>query len=248
MKILFSPSEGKHKGGTFPPLNETSFFIPELYNKRKQIINLYQEYIQSLNSHELSNFFGLKDLEEINYYKTLDLSTQNTDFAISRYDGVAYDYLDFTSLPQSSKNFVFENCIIFSNLFGPIRAKDLLPDYRFKQGVKLDKFVVEKFYKEHFQKPLDEFLKGEFLLDLRAGFYDKFYIPSDSYVTMKFLKNGKIVSHFAKAYRGTVLRDLALLETEIYSVEELEKVKFEGIELIDKVSLRNKIELIYERI
>lgn len=44
------------------------------------------------------------------------------------------------------------------------------------------------------------------MLDLRAGFYDKFYTPKKKVSTYKFLKNGKIVSHYAKAYRGILLR------------------------------------------
>ena len=31
------------------------------------------------------------------------------------------------------------------------------------------------------------------VLDLRAGFYDKFYIPKDTSTTLKFLKEGKVV-------------------------------------------------------
>ncbi|EAI2110022.1 peroxide stress protein YaaA, partial [Campylobacter coli] len=46
---------------------------------------------------------------------------------------------------------------------------------------------------------------NEELLDLRAGFYDKFYTPKRKFSTYKFIKKGKVVSHFAKAYRGILL-------------------------------------------
>ncbi|EAH7072891.1 peroxide stress protein YaaA [Campylobacter upsaliensis] len=91
-------------------------------------------------------------------------------------------------------------------LFGVIRACDTLPFYKFKQGAKLKDFNVEYFYKKHFSKALDKFLNEEEVLDLRAGFYDKFYTPKKKVSTYKFLKNGKIVSHYAKAYRGILLR------------------------------------------
>ncbi|EHV5181445.1 peroxide stress protein YaaA, partial [Campylobacter jejuni] len=43
------------------------------------------------------------------------------------------------------------------------------------------------------------------ILDLRAGFYDNFYTPKKKFYTYKFVKNGKVISHFAKAYRGILL-------------------------------------------
>ncbi|EAL8182089.1 peroxide stress protein YaaA, partial [Campylobacter jejuni] len=75
----------------------------------------------------------------------------------------------------------------------------------FKQGAKIGKFAIEKFYKEHFSKALDEYLENKEILDLRAGFYDKFYTPKKKFYTYKFVKNGKVISHFAKAYRGILL-------------------------------------------
>ncbi|HDV8166404.1 TPA: peroxide stress protein YaaA [Campylobacter jejuni] len=90
-------------------------------------------------------------------------------------------------------------------LFGIVRANDTLPFYKFKQGAKIGNFAIEKFYKEHFSKALDEYLENEEILDLRAGFYDKFYTPKKKFYTYKFVKNGKVISHFAKAYRGILL-------------------------------------------
>ncbi|EJD3103234.1 peroxide stress protein YaaA, partial [Campylobacter jejuni] len=84
-------------------------------------------------------------------------------------------------------------------------ANDTLPFYKFKQGAKIGNFTIEKFYKEHFSKALDEYLENEEILDLRAGFYDKFYTPKKKFYTYKFVKNGKVISHFAKAYRGILL-------------------------------------------
>jgi len=70
----------------------------------------------------------------------------------------------------------------------------------------LVKFIPDKFYKERFSYQLDLYLGKSDILDLRAGYYDKIYKVTKPYTTLKFLKNGKTVSHWAKAYRGKVLK------------------------------------------
>ena len=55
---------------------------------------------------------------------------------------------------------------------------------------------------------------------------------------MKFLKNGKVVSHWAKAYRGMVLRQIA--QNQIDSFAKLRDFSFEGLELVEIVSKKSE--------
>ncbi|WP_291953039.1 peroxide stress protein YaaA, partial [Campylobacter sp.] len=129
--------------------------------------------------------------------------------AIKRYSGIAYNFLNYEKLDLEEKRYIDENVIIFSNLFGPIKANDILPYYKFKQGKKIKNFNIEKFYKDNFSKELDDLLKNEVVIDLRAKFYEKFYTLNQPYISFTFLKNSKILSHYAKAYRGIILNFLA---------------------------------------
>lgn len=173
-----------------------------------QALTHYENFIKSSDDEALKELFGVKNPKEFNKFKQ-DLKEAPTNRAIELYSGVSYQFLDFKNLDKQSQNYILENTLIFSNLFGVVRANDTLPFYKFKQGAKIGNFAIEKFYKEHFSSALDEFLKDENIIDLRAGFYDKFYTPKKSFSTYKFIKNGKIVSHFAKAYRGVLLKILA---------------------------------------
>jgi cytoplasmic iron level regulating protein YaaA (DUF328/UPF0246 family) len=130
--------------------------------------------------------------------------------------------------------------IIFSNLFGSILAKYPIPNYKLKQGEKLDSFTIEKFYKEHFSDSLDVLLENEFTIDLRAGFYLKFYTPKINHITMKFLKNGKVVSHWAKAYRGAIAKELAHFQPE--NEQEFQKIHFENLEIKEIIKRKNSNE------
>ncbi len=208
MKILLAPAETKNIGGDKKPFCKDNFFLSSLFSKREEVFNIYEKFISSCTLEELSSWFGLKKLEDVKRYKQ-SLKAKVTMKAISRYNGVAFDALAYDTLNLKTQNYIDENVILFSNLFGPIKAKDLIPNYKYKQGAKLPNINIEKFYNENFTESLDSFV-GEEVIDLRAGFYEKFYkVKNAQVITIKFIKDGKVVSHWAKFYRGKVLQEIA---------------------------------------
>ncbi|WP_410689343.1 peroxide stress protein YaaA [Campylobacter lari] len=218
MKILFSPSESKNKTNTQTCINENSFVFSNLYSKRLEVLTKYKNHIKQCSEGELEKFFGVKDKNEMQEL-TQNIITKDTIKAIQRYNGVAFDYLDYENLSEVSREYIDENVLIFSNLFGPILAKDLIPYYKLKQGEKIKDFNIEKFYKDNFSDEVDKFLENELIIDLRAKFYEKFYTIKRPFLTLTFLKKSKSLSHFAKAYRGKMLRILA--SKNIHSKEAL---------------------------
>ena len=242
MIILFSPSEGKLEGGTLPPFNQQSLIFPELYSKRLEVIEQYQALTKQGNNEVLYELFGIKDPKEYGRY-TESFVNLPTMKAIERYDGVAYDYLSYTQLTHEAQLYIDTHTIIFSNLFGPIRAGDTIFDYKLKQGSSIGSFLPDKHYKESFSSALDEMIGENEILDLRAGYYDKFYVPNKSSVTLKFLKEGKVVSHWAKAYRGIVLREAA--KYHIDSIQDLIALDIEGLMVREIVETKKKKEVVY---
>lgn len=244
MKILFSPSESKSQESVHKSINEDSFIFPSLYQKRLEIVNKFSVHVYNASVDELREIYGTKDEEECLRLKKLNLLNSQTIEAIQRYRGVAYEYLDFKSLSECEKNYLYNGVLIFSNLFGPLMAKDKIPYYKLKQGSKIRDFKIEAFYKQNFSKEIDALLQDEFVIDLRAGFYEKFYTLKQPYITMKFLKDSKVVSHWAKAYRGMILRDLAKYKPE--SIEEFENIKFKNLHVKEIIESKHKREYIFE--
>lgn len=242
MIILFSPSEGKREGGILPPLTQDSLIFPDLYAKRLAVIEHYQTLTQKGCDEELYELFGIKDSKEYGRYKH-PFGEMPTMKAIERYNGVAYEYLTYPQLPSEAQNYIDTHTIIFSNLFGPIRAGDAIFDYKLKQGATIGSFIPDKHYKVGFSDALDEMIGEEEILDLRAGYYDKFYIPKKPSVTLKFLKGGKVVSHWAKAYRGIILREAA--NHQISSIEELIAMNVEGLMILEIIERKMKKEIVY---
>jgi len=242
MIILFSPSEGKRAGGELPPLSASSLIFPEHYPKRLEVMEGYEKVIREGCNEALEALFGIKDTRVFERYR-ISFENAPTMKAVIRYDGVAYDYLNYPTLCYEAQHYIDTHVILFSNLFGPIRAGDAIPDYKLKQGALIEELACDKFYKEHFSDALDEMIENQEILDLRAGFYDKFYIPKNPITTLKFLKDGKVVSHWAKAYRGAVLR--AAAEHYIQTVDEFLALTIEGLVLSEIIQTKKKKEIIY---
>lgn len=237
LKVLFSPSEGKNSGG-----DEVARELLGSNEARESILNSYNTIAMSKNEEKIKELFGIKKFDDCKKYLA-DIFASPLMAAIERYQGVAYDYLDYSSLNEKAQNYLKENTIIFSNLYGPLLGGDTIANYKVKQGNNIGEIVPDKFYKDRFSYQLDLYLAKDEVLDLRAGYYDKFYKANKEYTTLKFLKGGKSVSHWAKAYRGKVLRELA--KHDINSMEEFMALEIDGLSVHEIKTIKNKTEIVY---
>lgn len=230
MKILFSPSEAKTAVSSNKFIDRGDFIFPNLYEKRCEILKIYDDFLQKATVEKISKLFGVKNLTDEPSLRE-SLFKKGAIKAVLRYDGVAYKHLDYRSLDSAAQGFIDKNTLIFSNLFGPVLAADALPEYKLKQGERIDGLNLEEFYRQNFSGEIDGWLGDDDILDLRAEFYEKFYRIRKPFATFKFLKNGKVVSHYAKAYRGIVLRQVA--QKGVKNFDELCKMDIENLRLID---------------
>lgn len=238
LKILFSPSESKKIGN-----KEIKKELLGSDSSREAILYEYNNIVSGKNESMIKELFGFKKFDDCKPYMN-DIFTSELMCAIERYSGVAYEYLDFASLEQNMQEYLKKNTIIFSNLYGPILGGDTIVNYKVKQGNNIGEFVPDKFYRDRFSYQLDLYLGGSDILDLRAGYYDKFYELKKPYTTLKFLKGGKTVSHWAKAYRGLVLR--AVAQKGINSMKEFMALEIEGLSVAEIRVIKNKTEIIYD--
>jgi len=241
MKILLAPSETKRSGGS-ESFNLSTLLFESLLPHRTKLLHTYINVLQKGDMQELSKMFGLKKESDVLAHKK-DIIHEPAMKAIERYTGVAFDYLNYNDLDNNAKTYIDENLLIFSNLFGVLHAHNLIPEYRLQQGKPIGDTKPEQFYKPLLQELLDKYLEGEDILDIRAGFYDKYYKPTLPYTTLKFIKDGKVVSHWGKAYRGIVLREIA--KAGVTTIEEFMKLPIEGLSIHEIQTKKNKTEIIY---
>lgn len=234
MYILFAPSELKNSGGKASKFDNSKLFDSKFKDERDEVLN---RYLKCLKDEKISRNFLKNYKVDVGEFDKLLI-------ALKRYDGVAYKALNIKTLKDDETEFIANSTIVFSNLFGPIWGSDKIPYYHLKQGEILGNFNQYNFYAKAIKKSLDELLDGKIIIDLRPSFYEKIYKITSPFITFKFLKNGKTVSHFAKHYRGLVLRNIAI--TKPKNRGEILNISLENLKLIDIKEIKNKTELNYE--
>ena len=133
MKILLAPSETKREGGDGKFDLKSLILSQQLTPAREELITEYNKIVKSKNLEQLSKMFGLKKEADILKY-AIDITSYPTLKAIQRYTGVAFEHLDYENLEPKAQEYIDKNVILFSNLFGSIKADDKIPLYRLKQG------------------------------------------------------------------------------------------------------------------
>ncbi len=242
MKILLAPSETKQSGGD-EPFDPDRLLFASLTLIRRQLIDRYTDILARGDRAVLSRMFGLKKPDEIERHAAHAILGAPAMPAIQRYTGVAFDHLDYPTLSDNAKDYLHHHLILHSNLFGFLRADDLIPEYRLKQGEPVGDLYPEQIYREHGTPLLEAYIGDEDLLDLRAMFYERVYKPDRPYTVLKFLKGNKVVSHWAKAYRGLVVR--AIAEAGIESIEAFMRLPIEGLTIVEMQTRKHRTEIIY---
>ena len=136
MYILIPPSEGKNPSSDKEYFSLDSLSYDFLNKKRSQIIDYLCN--NNLSKEKYVKILGIssQNFEKINMINS-KIKTSQVLSSISRYTGVLYDYLDYSSLDETTKSLFNDSIIIFSGLFGLLRPLDKIPDYKLKMGAKL---------------------------------------------------------------------------------------------------------------
>jgi cytoplasmic iron level regulating protein YaaA (DUF328/UPF0246 family) len=139
----------------------------------------------------------------------LTLHTQATAPAITRYTGVVYDALDYLSLTDSEQQRANEVVWVFSALFGPLRASDLIPTYRLSADSKLPGGKLAPRWSHY----ADAIWADDFTLDLRSEAYRALApLTPGSGVFVRVVTDGATgrvaVGHANKATKGRLVRDV----------------------------------------
>lgn len=204
MMIILPPSETKAHGGVGKPLLLDALSFPTLNPTRSAIARDLSELDVDTACQALKLSDKLRPEAELNQ----QLFTSPTMPAIQRYTGVLYDALDPTTLPATDSLF------ICSALFGLVQASDMIPHYRLSGGTKLPTVDgATPTMKARWGSLITDAITSHdgLKVDLRSGTYQQLGRVKDA-VTVRVEKDGKVVSHFNKHYRGLVARELALAE------------------------------------
>ncbi|MFD3324841.1 peroxide stress protein YaaA [Streptomyces sp. NPDC058701] len=223
MLVLLPPSEGKAAGGSGAPLDPGSLSLPGLAPARAAVLEELVALCGAGDDTAAREVLGLSEGLRGEVAKNAELRTAAARPAGEVYTGVLYDALDLAGLTPEARKLADDALLVFSGLWGAVRVTDRIPSYRCSMGVKLPGLGALGAY---WRGPMAEVLPsaaGEGLvLDLRSSAYASAWKPKGEVAgrtaTVRVLhaqivdgvEKRSVVSHFNKATKGRMVRDLLL--------------------------------------
>ena len=210
VKICLSPAKGFQEAIS---QNMTSCLF---LDKAKALVEVLKGYSEE----ELKALFQVSDkiaAENALRFQTFSFE-EGLRPAVETFDGMAFRAMDFASMEEKSREYVRRNVVVFSGLYGYLRATDGVRAYRLDLKDKVCANGALDLY-HYWGEDMAEALKNDadgLIINLASKEYFRAvapYIKNEKVVTCTFLveKSGKKknLSPWAKKGRGLMVRYMA---------------------------------------
>ena len=236
MKIIFSPSKEMREENIFKN-KKIEFTESKFKDKTNILIGILKE--KSLS--EIENIMKLKgELLNKTYKDIQDYDKLKSIPAISMYYGVSFKELNLEDYSEKSLEYLKNNLLILSALYGVLLAFDLVKKYRLDMTMSIIDKGLYNFWKKDINDYISNILsKDEVLLNLASGEFSKLIDNKKiSMINIDFKeeKDGayKSVSTYSKKARGQFLN--YLIKNQIANLEDIKKIKLDGYSLNNALS------------
>ncbi|MEU2020789.1 peroxide stress protein YaaA [Streptomyces sp. NPDC016469] len=222
MLVLLPPSEGKAASGRGAPLKPESLSLPGLAGARAEVLDALVELCVA-DEEKAREVLGLSEGLRGEIAKNAELRTAGTRPAGELYTGVLYDALGLDSLGTAARRLAGKSLLVFSGLWGAVQMGDRIPPYRCSMGVKLPGLgALGAFWRTPMAEVMPEAAGDGLVLDLRSSAYTAAWRPkgavAERTASVRVLhaqivdgvEKRSVVSHFNKATKGRMVRDLLL--------------------------------------
>ncbi|MGW4200665.1 peroxide stress protein YaaA [Streptomyces sp. NPDC004726] len=220
MLVLLPPSEGKAASGRGAPLKPESLSLPGLAEARAAVLDELVE-LCTADEEKAWEVLGLTEGLRGEIAKNVRLRTAGTRTAGEIYTGVLYDALGLATLEPDARRRARRSLLVFSGLWGAVRVSDRIPPYRCSMGVKLPGLgLLGAYWRGPMESVLPEAAGRGLVLDLRSSAYSAAWKPKGEVAertatvrvlhaqTVSGVEKRSVVSHFNKATKGRIVRDL----------------------------------------
>jgi cytoplasmic iron level regulating protein YaaA (DUF328/UPF0246 family) len=228
--ILLPPSEGKTAPRRGKPLDLASLTLPALAPARQRVLESLIALCSSKDDAAVRAALGLSPGQAPEVARNSALRTAPTAAAAKIYTGVLYEALDLATLSPAARKLMRRSLLVFSGLWGVVGIDDRIPAYRCAAGVSLPGVGgVGTFWRKALSEALAEATRKRLVIDLRSGPYAAMWQPAGPHATIRVLHERvvggaatrSVVSHFNKATKGRLVRDLAMSGIVPRNVDEL---------------------------
>ncbi|MFG2063070.1 peroxide stress protein YaaA [Micromonospora sp. NPDC048871] len=233
MLILLPPSEGKAEVGAGRRLDLARLSLPELNPVREQVLAALLRLSEGPAEAALTAL-GLGAGQHGELGRNARLERAATAPAGRIYTGVLYEALDLATLPPAAHRAAARQVLISSGLWGAVRIGDRIPPYRCPIGARLPGVgALPALWRPVLGPALTSAAGTGPVLDLRSGAYAAAWTPrgalAERTLTVRVLHEREVdgvpvrsvVSHFNKATKGRLVRDLLLHGVRPRSIDAL---------------------------
>ncbi|MEU6022910.1 peroxide stress protein YaaA [Micromonospora sp. NPDC047134] len=233
MLILLPPSEGKAEVGAGRRLDLARLSLPELNPVREQVLAALLRLREGPAEAALTAL-GLGAGQHGELGRNARLVRAATAPAGRIYTGVLYEALDLATLPPAAHRAAARQVLISSGLWGAVRIGDRIPPYRCPIGARLPGVgALPALWRPVLGPALTSAAGTGPVLDLRSGAYAAAWTPrgalAERTLTVRVLHEREVdgvpvrsvVSHFNKATKGRLVRDLLLHGVRPRSIDAL---------------------------
>ncbi|MFG1951476.1 peroxide stress protein YaaA [Micromonospora sp. NPDC048830] len=234
MLILLPPSEGKAEAGTGRRLDLTRLSLPELNPARSAVLAELVGLCAGGDEAAALDALALTPGLAGELRRNARLERAATAPAGRIYTGVLYEALDLASLPPGAQRAARRSVLVSSGLWGALRLTDRIPPYRCPIGARLPGLgALSAYWRRTLAPAMEAAAGGGPVLDLRSGAYAATWTPrgelAERTVTVRVLHERdtpqgpvrSVVSHFNKATKGRLVRDLLTAGVRPRTVDEL---------------------------
>ena len=221
MLVLLPPSERKAAPGrSGAPLDVTTLSFPSLTRHRERVLEALVRVSRGPTTKALAALgltVGLRD-ELARNAELFDAPARRVS---TLYTGVLYEALDVGSLSPASKRRADRQLVVASALFGALRLTDRVPAYRLSVAATLPRIGgLAASWRRPLATAMPDAARDGLVLDLRSSSYATMWQPDAELatrtVTVRVLhervpgdpSTRAVVSHFNKATKGRVVREL----------------------------------------
>jgi cytoplasmic iron level regulating protein YaaA (DUF328/UPF0246 family) len=214
--VLLPPSEGKTAPRRGKPLDLAALSLPPLTGARERVVDA----LVSLCSGDPAEAARVLDVPK-SQLGLVDLNarlrTAPTARADQVYSGVLYDALSPATLSSAARRRATSRLLVTSSLLGFVGPADRIPAYRLSGDAVLPGLGgVAAHWRAALGPAVEALVGGRLLVDLRSSMYAAFWRPPTSLArqvaTVRVLHEvagrRQVVSHFNKATKGRIVRDL----------------------------------------
>jgi cytoplasmic iron level regulating protein YaaA (DUF328/UPF0246 family) len=218
--VLLPPSEGKAASAAEKPLALGDLSLPELNPARERVLAALVE-LSTGDQDRAAEVLGLSPGLRGELLRNAALRTAGALPAGELYTGVLYDALELSTLSPEALARAESSLLVFSGLWGAVRIGDRIPPYRCSGGVKLPPLgALGSYWRPLTAEVLPGVAGDGLVLDLRSAAYAALWRPTGEVAgrtaTVRVLHEREVggvlkrsvVSHFNKATKGRLVRDL----------------------------------------